>query len=890
MLAQNGCLDSDCQQTAPLLYHVTGPDEIDNAILSARSSSNDGDFEFYNPKHVYGHILSYPFSFDELSARVPGLDLLSVEPQSAFTDDSATNVGITFASGGMCESSSATTLSLGASQEFSTSFEIEAGDAALETNFVKVTGSVDLKFTESTSMMTLSSQSLSLNESTGVTIVTPDGFPDPPNLQYEFTGFLYGRDAPDTLDGLQDDLRADIKDPTCSDDDGNPVQAPVTWGHLTAGFTVNLANAGSWWKSGPLHDDVDIGFLFPNRWSLASTALPRGTLNPPTSCVAESAAAGGFACMEPRFPLTNMDLWSDEYFQMRGLLIGRENTDGSGPSLTTVTEGQRVDLSVLVWNLSFYDMLRDGNGVQRPDPGSVYVRFYAQPFSTDLDPIGPSFQIGDDINLNQIPPFPNPTSTVTASTPTNHSTAKVTWNTCGHGGHFVFWAVTWVEDSSGLASELPGHGLESLPGSLTSIYDAPLETVVVENDLDYPLTTDCSSCTDGDCSQCPNCADVLVGIPSLPSNDPVCRAVFSNNVGYSHSLFYVEPDPTCGAVATNASSAFADVVDALGIVPDAPEGAPVMLAAATTKVSDTVVPGAAPWRAVSGPTVRKASPRTLIDPEGDVRIGNLRASPTEASVGERVILEADIVSEGGFRNGVDVFVFDEGAEGRGLIDHEIIPGLHTGEPVGIRVPFQTDVCGAHKLTLEADSGGVEETRSSVTVNIRCRKPVLRKAWGLATIPGSGETNGFFVIRAEFDLDSEVDLRVGRLSILDALDEEGNELLSTSNGQALAFVQIDGSENDARHRAVFKQKFEDTSVTAYLRVRHGRLSVVLKVQQADVDVPSRCGVKAPLLTRLTLDQGPQKDPLEIVIDRPWRCLGKRKGQPKVLLLTSARSHI
>ena len=48
--------------------------------------------------------------------------------------------------------------------------------------------------------------------------------------------------------------------------------------------------------------------------------------------------------------------------------------------------------------------------------------------------------------------------------------------------YLVFWVVVWTEKADGtLATEITGHGLKSIPGTLTKLSDVPLETVTGAN-------------------------------------------------------------------------------------------------------------------------------------------------------------------------------------------------------------------------------------------------------------------------------------------------------------------------------------------------------------------------------------------------------------------------
>jgi hypothetical protein len=167
-------------------------------------------------------------------------------------------------------------------------------------------------------------------------------------------------------------------------------------------------------------------------------------------------------CLAINEPETN-DLWNSSYYWMRGLLVTVGGTDG--PQLTQATVGDTVWLQARVYNHSFEDM--DANT-------SIKVRFYRQEMS-GTGPVGDSVLI-DEKTVDPLPDF-NSTNFVGVPNWTTVATAWIPPETLGDTYH-IFWVLVWIEDGSGnIVAELPGHGLSELPGDLTSIGDAPLESV-----------------------------------------------------------------------------------------------------------------------------------------------------------------------------------------------------------------------------------------------------------------------------------------------------------------------------------------------------------------------------------------------------------------------------
>lgn len=125
--------------------------------------------------------------------------------------------------------------------------------------------------------------------------------------------------------------------------------------------------------------------------------------------------------------------------------------------------------------------------------------------------LGNSFLIGESV-VDPVPPFLDSTADL------NWRLVKcpAPWDTTPYAGkYFAFWVVVWMEDSNGnLVPEIQGHGLTSIPGTLTKPSDVQLEM---------------ATATDGDTS-----------------------VSYSNNVGFYHYAFSVlSPSTRLGAPAPN---------------------------------------------------------------------------------------------------------------------------------------------------------------------------------------------------------------------------------------------------------------------------------------------------------------------------------------------------
>jgi hypothetical protein len=148
---------------------------------------------------------------------------------------------------------------------------------------------------------------------------------------------------------------------------------------------------------------------------------------------------------------------------MRGFFISNANSPGQGPQLEQAKAGDVLTLQARVYNYSLANM---------PSGSKAHVRFYFQPWKGTV-PLGESVLIGEP-ELDPIPPFND-----VAGAPANWVLASTTFDTSKYdqtkaGDVYVaFWVVVWIQGADGtIVPEMPGHGLTSIPGSLTSMNDA----------------------------------------------------------------------------------------------------------------------------------------------------------------------------------------------------------------------------------------------------------------------------------------------------------------------------------------------------------------------------------------------------------------------------------
>ena len=260
-----------------------------------------------------------------------------------------------------------------------------------------------------------------------------------------------------------------------------------TFGVLQTAFVVDplRGDAGGWWKQ---------AYTQAGRGAQSSDALERKTVEriqpegrhlPRHQCGSADLDCASLSPSDPADP------WLSDFHTMRGLFITGAEAGGKGPQLDTATAGDQLLLQARVYNYSLAAM---------PPGTTVHTRFYGIPWNNnDNTANGPSFLVGESVT-GAIPPF-------------NTDTTNLNWqlvpipkpfDTTPYADQYlVFWVVVWMEDASGrLVGELPGHGLNAIPGRLTSFAD-------------------------------------VAGF----------EATYSNNVGFYKSAFYVFPKPSTSLVA-----------------------------------------------------------------------------------------------------------------------------------------------------------------------------------------------------------------------------------------------------------------------------------------------------------------------------------------------------
>jgi hypothetical protein len=135
----------------------------------------------------------------------------------------------------------------------------------------------------------------------------------------------------------------------------------------------------------------------------------------------------------------------------------------------------------------------------------MHVAFYAQPWgagefasvSGQPNTFQPAVFIGEgtDSSGDPLPPVPafcggyaGGADPCIGSSVRNWEFAYATWDTSSNNvpanSTWKFWVVAWVETNGSMATELPGHGLSSMPtGQFNSLADVPVD--IYSNNLGY---------------------------------------------------------------------------------------------------------------------------------------------------------------------------------------------------------------------------------------------------------------------------------------------------------------------------------------------------------------------------------------------------------------------
>jgi hypothetical protein len=441
------CSDS---QKAPLTIQFSGPDQLDSGITSAELSSNS----WYQPPWEWGNIFSYPATKSQLALIYPDIatdpDHTLLSSDTGFdTSPSSLKIRAVWSSGSGVDKTGSTMNKFSFDE---TTTMVAAGGLA---GAVKGTTGGSLKLSGSFGFDTLQTNYAQVSASDGIAISSTAGFKDA--YSYKVKPFILGS-SPNT------DI---VTDST------QPPQADITTaGPLKTAFTADPLAGGGWWKQA--YQLPDIAVNHPSRWALTTTGLPSSGSPPPIPANCGANGVGGIDCVDiaPYYDNTGQpwNPFTSSFFSMRGFFITGADNPGAGPQLGYATAGDKLDLAVRVYDYSL-----------APVTGVVHVRFYGMPWNNvNNTPGGESFLIGEQ------KVFPGGNSAISIPGFSDDAGAPLNWivvhapapfDTTPYSNQFLtFWVVVWTEDGNGgLMAEMPGHGLTSIPSTLTQPSDVPVE-------------------------------------------------------------------------------------------------------------------------------------------------------------------------------------------------------------------------------------------------------------------------------------------------------------------------------------------------------------------------------------------------------------------------------
>ena len=245
-----------------------------------------------------------------------------------------------------------------------------------------------------------------------------------------------------------------------------------------------------------------------------------------------------------------------------------------------------------------------------PEGSKVHVQFYGMVWNTSANLPSNNFLISEE-STDPIPPFSD-----APGAPLNWKVVHIStaFDTTPYSGQsLAFWVVVWIQDASGnLVREMPGHGLAYIPGSLTALPEVPIERA-----------------------------------PDTQGN----LASYSNNVGFYHSIFYVQPRPS----------------SELGAEPEPP----------------------------SNPA--------------DVRLARVYSDKKRIKPGEMTVITALLKARPEGATGLKVYFYDGDPDAGGELISKQTASVKAGSTTQVRIPYYAPSDGVHRIFAIVNKGQSYQT-------------------------------------------------------------------------------------------------------------------------------------------------------------------------------------
>jgi len=461
-------LDGCAAGTQPLYIQFSGPDNI-RYIVAAEGRN----MEWYQPVWEPGSLFSYPANEQQLAADLAGgTTFQPLSPTDSYWDvQTASQVTESWSNGGGTDVSSGS--------QSTQSFDASVSASAMASfEGVGASESATFSYNESSSISTLNEAKTTFSNSQG--IVLNRGVGTSSDLyDYQGQSLIYGQLPPPNTVDTGNAPTTDVK-----------ASGFIGVAHLADMVSQGTINSGNFWPQA-YAVAPDIALNHPQRW-LQKAPSGVNSQQVQFNCpVGYSSSLSSPFCSSNPEPPTPANVADTVFYQMKGLFITPGGST-TGPQMQNTVKGNEVTLRARIYNYSLANF---------PAGSYAHVQFYAQPWNPELGEFAsvpgspgqfaPAVFIGED----DIVPPPAFCGGITGggdpclgSQVLNWEFAQAIWDTSqsnvAPNSTWKFWVLVWVENDGKLVSELPGHGLISIPAApYNSIGDAPIEPY--SNNLGY---------------------------------------------------------------------------------------------------------------------------------------------------------------------------------------------------------------------------------------------------------------------------------------------------------------------------------------------------------------------------------------------------------------------